>query len=175
MRKLLLFPLLFVCLVAAQTPRPTAPPQDPPPDPRLLLRSGPMLGYSELTETVIWVQTRRPARAQVRFWKQGAPGTARVTPEIATAAAGDHIARFLISELDFGGSTTGPAILLGYRDACAQLEEFLAYAPEARFGRGFSGAISANHPQPPGRARAASRPCPSRHRAAAESWRRRRR
>lgn len=40
-----------------------------------------------------------------------------------------------VSELDFGGSTTGPAILLGYRDACAQIEEFLNYAPQARFGR----------------------------------------
>lgn len=37
--------------------------------------------------------------------------------------------------LDFGGETTGPAILQGYRDACAQIENFLAYAPQARFGR----------------------------------------
>ena len=36
--------------------------------------------------------------------------------------------------LDFGGETTGPAILQGYRDACAQIESFLAYAPQTRFG-----------------------------------------
>ncbi|MGH9804688.1 MAG: patatin-like phospholipase family protein [Candidatus Acidiferrales bacterium] len=37
--------------------------------------------------------------------------------------------------LDFGGATTGPAILQGYRDAAARLEEFLAYARRAPFGR----------------------------------------
>jgi predicted acylesterase/phospholipase RssA len=37
--------------------------------------------------------------------------------------------------LDFGGSTTGPAILQGYRDAAACLEDFLPYARRARFGR----------------------------------------
>ncbi len=36
---------------------------------------------------------------------------------------------------DFGGKTTGPAILQGYRDACAQIENFLAYAPQAKFGQ----------------------------------------
>ena len=37
--------------------------------------------------------------------------------------------------LDFGGSTTGPAILQGYLDAAARLEEFLDFARRARFGR----------------------------------------
>ncbi len=37
--------------------------------------------------------------------------------------------------LDFGGTTTGPAVLQGYRDACFQIENFLAFAPQARFGR----------------------------------------
>lgn len=36
--------------------------------------------------------------------------------------------------LDFGGESTGPAILQGYSDACAQIQEFLAYAPQASFG-----------------------------------------
>lgn len=37
--------------------------------------------------------------------------------------------------LDFGGSTSGQAILQGYRDACEQIESFLKYAPKSRFGR----------------------------------------
>lgn len=37
--------------------------------------------------------------------------------------------------LDFGGETTSQAILEGYRDATAQIEAFLAYAPQARFQR----------------------------------------
>jgi len=36
-------------------------------EPADLLRSGPMLGYSEVNETVVWLQTWRPCRAQVRY------------------------------------------------------------------------------------------------------------
>jgi predicted acylesterase/phospholipase RssA len=36
--------------------------------------------------------------------------------------------------LDFGGGTTVPAALAGYRDACEQIEKFLAFARQARFG-----------------------------------------
>lgn len=37
--------------------------------------------------------------------------------------------------LDFGAEATGLAILQGYRDACAQIETFLAYARQSRFGQ----------------------------------------
>lgn len=37
--------------------------------------------------------------------------------------------------LDFGGETTGSDLLSGYRDACAQIESFLAFAPQSHFGR----------------------------------------
>lgn len=37
--------------------------------------------------------------------------------------------------LDFSEETTGPAILQGYLDACVQIENFLAYARGAKFGR----------------------------------------
>lgn len=66
------------------------------------LLAGPMLGYGEIAETVIWLQTRRPARAQVRYWKSGEPGKSHLTGEVRTAAAGDHIARFTLNGLDFG-------------------------------------------------------------------------
>ena len=36
--------------------------------------------------------------------------------------------------LDFGAPATGAMILNGYRDAAAQIQEFLAYAPQSRFG-----------------------------------------
>jgi alkaline phosphatase D len=67
-----------------------------------LLRSGPMLGYSETTETVVWLQTWRPCRAQLRFWRSGAPSTARLSDEVATTGAGDMIARFRLSRLEPG-------------------------------------------------------------------------
>lgn len=38
------------------------------------------------------------------------------------------------TSLDFDAETIVPAVLQGYRDACAQIEAFLAYAPETKFG-----------------------------------------
>ncbi len=43
-----------------------------------------MLGYSEMTETAVWLQTRRAATAQIRFWKQGKPETARLSDAVQT-------------------------------------------------------------------------------------------
>lgn len=85
------------------------------PNPKPWLRSGPMLGYSELTETVVWLQTTRPCRAQIRFWKQGQPASSRMTSEVETTAAGDHIARFVISQLEFGSKYDYEVYLDGLR------------------------------------------------------------
>jgi alkaline phosphatase D len=67
-----------------------------------LLRSGPMLGYAEMTETVIWLQTRTSAQVQIKYWKQGNPETVKSTEIVQTSADKDFIARFVISNLDFG-------------------------------------------------------------------------
>jgi alkaline phosphatase D len=72
------------------------------PDAAKWLRSGPMLGPAELTGTTIWLQTRDGRRAQIRYWEQGRPETARLSAEVRTTAEGDHIARFPISGLRFG-------------------------------------------------------------------------
>ncbi|MFN2441674.1 MAG: alkaline phosphatase family protein, partial [Thermoanaerobaculia bacterium] len=68
-----------------------------------LLASGPMVSYVEMTETAIWLQTARPAEAQIRYWKEDAPGgLARLTPVIATSREGDLIATFVLERLSFG-------------------------------------------------------------------------
>ena len=61
-----------------------------------------MLGYSEMTEVIIWLQTKHPCTAQVRFWKRGQPETARLSEIVKTSATSDHIARFRLSALAFG-------------------------------------------------------------------------
>ncbi len=66
------------------------------------LRSGPMLGYSELTEVALWVQTTRVARVQFRFWIEGQPNTSRLSTPIATAPESDHIAHVVLSYLKAG-------------------------------------------------------------------------
>ena len=72
------------------------------PDAAAKLRSGPMLGYSEKTETIVWLQTTAPALVQIRFWKEGDPKSARLSAPTTTSAAGDHIAKLVIPALEFG-------------------------------------------------------------------------
>lgn len=67
-----------------------------------ILRSGPMLGYSEMTETLVWLQTREPASVEIRYWKQGEPKNVKIAKAIRTTEESDHIARFKISQLEFG-------------------------------------------------------------------------
>ena len=89
-------------------------------DPSGCLSSGPMLGPAELTETTVWMQTRRPCRAQIRYWKQdGKQGekqeAARLSPSLETAAEGDHIARFVLSGLEPGTRYEYEVYLDGFR------------------------------------------------------------
>ena len=66
------------------------------------LRSGPMLGYSEIQATVVWLQTDRPCRVQLRYWPEEEPDASRLSTEIVTSPEGDHIARFPLDGLSFG-------------------------------------------------------------------------
>lgn len=72
------------------------------PNPAVWLRSGPMLGRSEITESVVWLQTHKPCRVELRYWKHGLPDTARLSEAINTTEATDLIARFTLSRLEFG-------------------------------------------------------------------------
>ncbi|HEY7862098.1 MAG TPA: alkaline phosphatase D family protein [Thermoanaerobaculia bacterium] len=70
--------------------------QAPAPGP---LRSGPMLGYAELTEASVWLQTRGDASVRLRYHPEGRPGDARTTPVTKTSAETHRIARFVIPGL----------------------------------------------------------------------------
>jgi alkaline phosphatase D len=72
------------------------------PNPNRLLRSGPMLGYSEMTETVVWLQTKSPAGVYLKYWKRGDPKSSKTTKIVQTNEENDHLARFKISNLAFG-------------------------------------------------------------------------
>jgi alkaline phosphatase D len=53
------------------------------------LQSGPMLGYADLREVLVWVQAKGPVPAVLRYWEAGKPETMRtletVTPQARTA------------------------------------------------------------------------------------------
>jgi len=79
-----------------------APPEAPQEAPKSCLRSGPMLGASEIQETQLWLQTHRPCRVQIGYWPEKDPAAARLSREIQTTAADDHIAHILLPGLRFG-------------------------------------------------------------------------
>lgn len=66
------------------------------------LRSGPMVGYSEMTEVMLWVQTKQKAAVQFRVWPLERPAEKTTTDAISTRAAESFIARIPVSRLTPG-------------------------------------------------------------------------
>ena len=64
-----------------------------------LLRSGPMVGYSEMREVALWVQTTAPATAQIEYWDKEKPQVKWRTAPMATRAAHAHTAHLLADEV----------------------------------------------------------------------------
>lgn len=79
-----------------------AQPGQPSPDPSAWLRSGPMFGYAEIQETVLWLQTRDPRRVSVRFWPVEAPEASRLSAPFTTSREDDFIAKIPLTGLHFG-------------------------------------------------------------------------
>ena len=102
--------------------------QQQPPNPSAWLRSGPMLGHSEMTETVVWLQTSKPCSAEVRFWKQGQPLTARISEIVKTSDENDFIARFKLTRLEFGTRYDYEIYLDGWRVPLASSPSFQSQA-----------------------------------------------
>ncbi len=63
------------------------------------LRSGPMVGYSEMTEVLLWVQTTKAAAVQFRYWPLGRPTARTTTASLSTRSDDAFVARATISRL----------------------------------------------------------------------------
>ncbi|MGQ1785264.1 MULTISPECIES: alkaline phosphatase D family protein [unclassified Saccharicrinis] len=48
------------------------------------LQSGPMLGYTDMKETAIWIQTRQEAEVSIRYWIKGNKGEFYTTSKVQT-------------------------------------------------------------------------------------------
>ena len=66
------------------------------------LRSGPMVGYGEMTEVMLWVQTTGPATVQYRFWPEGKKSASRMSHALKVTEETDYIAHSLLSTLEPG-------------------------------------------------------------------------
>lgn len=74
-----------------------------------LLQSGPMLGYSEKREVMIWVQTKKTAKVQIKYWdknkvtaEQPISKIAKITEPVLTVKENDFIAHIAVGELEPG-------------------------------------------------------------------------
>jgi len=68
------------------------------------LQSGPMVGYSDFREVLIWVQTKAPADVTIGYFAQGEKE--RFTPTVTTTAAEDHIVKLYPSDVTYGTKYT---------------------------------------------------------------------
>ena len=67
-----------------------------------LLRSGPMVGYSEMREVALWVQTTGPASALIEYWEAAAPARKWRTAPVAATAAHGFTAHLLADQVEPG-------------------------------------------------------------------------
>ncbi|MEZ0484086.1 alkaline phosphatase D family protein [Fibrella aquatica] len=63
------------------------------------LQSGPMLGYAEMREVMVWVQTKKPARVQIRYVEQGTKSPVMLTQEVKTSVDKANTAHLVANEV----------------------------------------------------------------------------
>ena len=69
-----------------------------------LLQSGPMVGYSDFREALIWVQTTKPAEVKIGYFTENE--AEKFTESVQTTKAGDFIAKLTPNEVDYGKNYT---------------------------------------------------------------------
>ncbi|MCX8211557.1 MAG: alkaline phosphatase D family protein [Lewinella sp.] len=83
-----------------------------------LLQSGPMLGYCEQMEVMIWAQTKVPALVKVEYTNDA--GVTKTTNEVETKRATAHTAKLIADQVQPGEHYTyrlfinGKAVMLNY-------------------------------------------------------------
>ncbi len=67
-----------------------------------LLQSGPMVGYSEMTEVLLWIQTTEKAKVKFAYYEEGNPASKQFTEEIITQKQMAFTAKAIVSQLEPG-------------------------------------------------------------------------
>lgn len=63
------------------------------------IQSGPMVGYSEMREVLLWVQTKQAAKVRFMYWEQGNPAQKLSTDEVTTAKNTAFVARLIADQV----------------------------------------------------------------------------
>lgn len=69
-----------------------------------LLRSGPMVGYSQMREVALWVQTTKPATVKIRYWIDGKELKDFYTNEVETEKSNAFTAKLLAYSVEPGNT-----------------------------------------------------------------------
>ena len=96
-RSLFLLPAFLLFLACGVLAQPVATPAGNSP-----IQSGPMVGYSEMREVMLWVQTKKPARIQIRYHETGKPEPAFLTAEVLTEREQANTAHLVADQVEPG-------------------------------------------------------------------------
>ncbi|PWK28622.1 alkaline phosphatase D [Arcicella aurantiaca] len=66
------------------------------------IKNGPMVGYSEMKEVMLWVQTEKPAKVKFVYWEQGTPEKKMTTDEIVTNKRNAFVAKIVCDQVTMG-------------------------------------------------------------------------
>ncbi|HEY5907456.1 MAG TPA: alkaline phosphatase family protein, partial [Vicinamibacteria bacterium] len=116
-----------------------ASPTDTPP---ARLVAGPMLGYSEPREVLLWAQTSGPARVKFVYWDEAGPGTKQETEEKVTLKSEAFIARLVADRVAPGRRYAYELHVDGRRVERPYPLRFQSRMPRAAFGGGPTGLSS---------------------------------
>ncbi|GAB3561502.1 alkaline phosphatase D family protein [Spirosoma luteolum] len=78
-----------------------------------LLQSGPMVGYSDMREVMLWAQTKQAARVQVRYHETGKKAPVHLTNEVLTEAKTAFTAHLLADQVEPGKQYTYELLIGG--------------------------------------------------------------
>ncbi len=67
-----------------------------------LLQSGPMVGYAEMREALLWVQTRAAAKVQIAYWERENPEQTYLTDAKITGKDNAYTAKLLANQVQPG-------------------------------------------------------------------------
>ena len=76
------------------------------------LQNGPMLGYVDMREALVWVQTKSANRVQVQYWEAGKPEAKKLTDQVFTTKAHGFTAKCIADQVEPGKSYEY-AVLIG--------------------------------------------------------------
>ncbi len=66
------------------------------------LQSGPLVGYSEMMEVMLWVQTNAPAAVKIKYFEEGKPNPAWWTDAVPTEKATAFTAKLIADRVEPG-------------------------------------------------------------------------